>query len=39
MFTWIEEDDGYIIVENNGEYFCYTDTQDKANRLLGLLNI
>jgi len=38
MYTWITEDDGYMVVASDGEYFCYTDTEEKADMLINLLN-
>jgi len=38
MYTYIEEEDGYMIVDAEGQYMCYTDTEDKADLILNLLN-
>ena len=38
MYFAIKEDGGYIIVDGDGGYFCYTDTDEKADTLVHLLN-
>jgi len=38
MYTWIVEGNGFTIVDDCGEYICDTDTEDKAELLLNVLN-
>ena len=38
MYFAIEEDNGYIIVDADKEYFAYTDTEEKADMMVTLLN-
>ena len=41
MYTWVKDGEGYEIVfheGNDGEYFAYTDTEEKADMIVTLLN-
>jgi len=41
MYTWVKDGEGFEIVfieGNDGEYFAYTDTEEKADMIVTLLN-
>ena len=38
MYDAIQEDGEFIIVDDDGRYYCQTDTEEKCDTLLHLLN-